>query len=110
MCVNSYRCKFKKPWDIECITPFLCLRQQLHSTSLRRFKHVNPLTFWKENERKFPVLAKLAREFFGVPSSSSPVERLFSIAGKVFTPDRCRLKDNRFEQLMFIRCNNTETD
>ena len=38
------------------------------------------------------------------------VERLFSIAGKVFTPDRCRLKDSRFEQLMFIRCNNTETD
>ena len=97
MCVNSYS-----------ITPFLCLRQQLHSTSLRRrFKHVNPLTFWKENERKFPVLAKLAREFFGVPSSSSPVEQLFSIAGKVFTPDRCRLKDSRFEQLI---CNNTETD
>ena len=35
-----------------------------------------------------------------------PVERLFSIAGKVFRPDRCRLTDHTFEILMFIRCNN----
>ena len=35
----------------------------------------------------------------------SAVERLFSIAGKVFRPDRCRLKDEMFERLMMIRCN-----
>ena len=68
----------------------------------------NPLQFWKENEKKYPVMAKLAKEVLGVPSSSSPVERLFSIAGKVFTPERCRLNDTRFEQLMFIRCNKQE--
>ena len=33
-------------------------------------------------------------------------ERLFSTAGKIFSPERYRLKDNRFEQLMFNRCNN----
>ena len=26
---------------------------------------------------------------------------------KLFIPARCRLKDKRFEQLMFIRCNNS---
>jgi hypothetical protein len=42
-----------------------------------------------------------------VLSSCAPVERLFSIVGKVFIPSRCRLNDSRFEQLMFIRCNNS---
>ena len=66
----------------------------------------NPFKFWKENEKKCPLMARLAREVLGVPSSSSPVERLSSMAGKVFTLERCRLTDTRFEQLMFIRCNN----
>ena len=66
----------------------------------------NPLQFWKENESRYSSLAKIAREVLGVPSSSAAVERLFSTAGKIFSPERCRLTDNRFEQLMFIRCNN----
>ena len=66
----------------------------------------DPANFWKEHQ--YQVLAKLAKEVLAVPASSAPVERLFSIAGKVFTPERCRLTDSRFEQLMFIRCNNKE--
>ena len=68
--------------------------------------NTNPTKFWKENEKKFPVLASLAKEVLSVPSSSSLVERLFSIEGKVFTPEQCRLTDKIFEELMFIRCNN----
>ena len=37
--------------------------------------------------------------------SSAAVERLFSIAGKIYQRDRCRLSDSRLEQLMFIRSN-----
>ena len=57
---------------------------------------VNPIDFWKKEKTKYPQLSKLA----------APVERLFSIAGKLFRPERCNLKDLRFEELMFIRCNN----
>ena len=69
----------------------------------------NPLTFWKENAKKYPLLSRLARDYLAIPSSSSPVERLFSIAGKIFRPERCQLSDDRFQQLMFIRCNNAHT-
>ena len=31
--------------------------------------------------------------------------RLFSIACKVFRPERCSLKDDTFEKLMMIKCN-----
>ena len=64
--------------------------------------------FWKEHQTMCPVLAKLAKEVLAVPASSAPVECLFSIVGKVFTPERCRLTDSRFEQFMFIRCNDKE--
>ena len=65
----------------------------------------NPAKCWQDNQKKYPLLSRLAKDVLGVLSSSGPVERLFSIAGKVFTPERCRLTDGRFSQLMFIRCN-----
>ena len=65
----------------------------------------DPLLFWKNNEDKYPTLAKLARTYLCIPASSAPVKRIFSIAGKIFRPERCRLKDDTFQQLMFVRCN-----
>ena len=69
----------------------------------------NPAKYWQDNQKKYPLLSRLAKDVLGVPSSSAPVERLFSIAGKVFTPERCCLTDSRFAQLMFIRCNQNYT-
>ena len=69
----------------------------------------DPAKYWKENQKKYLFLEVLARDVLEVPSSSAPVERLLSIAGKVFTPERCWLFDKRFEQLMFIRYNHAHT-
>ena len=67
----------------------------------------NPLEYWKINKEKYPKLATLSlcEKYMSVPATSAPVERLFSIAGKVFHPDRSRLSDKVFEQHMFIKCN-----
>lgn len=65
----------------------------------------DPLNFWKNNSERYPHLSKLSSIYLAVPASSAPVERLFSIAGNVFRPERCRLSDSTFEKLMFIRCN-----
>lgn len=69
---------------------------------------MDPLAFWREHAHKFPSLASIAPGYLSIPASSAPVERLFSIAGKVFRPERCELADSTFETLMFVRCNNSK--
>ena len=68
------------------------------------------LAFWKGHVNTFPSLAKMAMIYLNVPASSAPVERTFSIAGKVFRPDRCRLTDTNFERVMFVKCNDNTYD
>lgn len=65
----------------------------------------DPLAYWTSNEAQYPHLARLAAKYLAVPASSAPVERLFSIGGMTFRPDRCRLSDKVFQELMFIRSN-----
>ncbi|KAG0699580.1 Zinc finger BED domain-containing protein 4 [Chionoecetes opilio] len=65
----------------------------------------DPLGYWKAKQPEFPVLTRLAAKYLAMPATSAPVDQLFSLAGKLFRPDRCTLGDQRFEQLMMIRCN-----
>ena len=65
----------------------------------------NPLEFWKEHLDVYPTLAKVALEVLHVLASSSAVERIFSTAGLIYKLLRCRLFDERFEQLIFVKCN-----
>ena len=64
----------------------------------------NPLETWRQYEKDLPRIAKLARKYLCLAASSALVERLFSVAGKVFRPDRCRMSDKVFESLMMIKC------
>jgi hypothetical protein len=64
-----------------------------------------PLTYWREQTPKFPRLSTLARKYLAIPASSGPIERSFSKAGKIFTPQRTKMSDAHFSTLMFINCN-----
>ena len=66
---------------------------------------INVLSYWKQHASEFSTLSKLARQFNTIPALSAPVDRLFSVAGKIFRPDMCSLKDTTFETLMFLRMN-----
>ncbi|GBP03134.1 Zinc finger BED domain-containing protein 1 [Eumeta japonica] len=43
----------------------------------------NPLLWWNSKRNKYPILANFARKFLGIPSSSTPSERVFSTAGNL---------------------------
>ena len=53
----------------------------------------------------FPCLSTLAIKYLAAPVSSAPVERIFSVGGKIFPPGRCCLSDTTFQHLMFIKLN-----
>ena len=50
-------------------------------------------------------LALLARVIFPIPAASSKSERVFSVAGRVVTPDRNRLAPEMVEDLVTLKCN-----
>ncbi len=73
------------------------------SANLNKDKTV--LDFWRENEHRWPILANISKKILGVPASSAKVERIFSIAGHVFSLKRRRMKARIFESLVFAKLN-----
>jgi hypothetical protein len=64
-----------------------------------------PLKFWKSNQYKFPLLAKLAKKYLGIPASSAAVERMFSIAGHIFSLKRRNMGKKIFCELVLLKLN-----
>ena len=68
-------------------------------------KNKTVLDFWRENESRWPSLASIAKKVLAVPASSAGVERMFSIAGHVFSLKRRRIKARIYESLVFCKLN-----
>lgn len=62
---------------------------------------INILKWWKDHECSFPILSKMARDFFSIMPSSVPVERLFSDASLIVTKQRCSMK---YESIRTMLC------
>ena len=65
----------------------------------------DPGVFWKCHEKTCPELAAFAKYVLTSPTTSAPVERVFSICGNILAPNRRRLKYLNFIMLTFLRCN-----
>ena len=61
--------------------------------------------WWRENESRFPVLARVARRYLAAPCTSVASERLFSSAGQVYTDQRSRLAADKAEMIVFVKHN-----
>src|SRR6266498_3231953 len=68
-------------------------------------KNVNPLSWWKVNEKKFPFLSKVSKEYFGIAATSVLSERLFSDIGNLITTKHSSLKSEKVEKLIFLKRN-----
>jgi len=67
----------------------------------------DPLAWWKEEQAKYPTIARLAREFLAIPATSAPSERVWSRAAQVLTHKRSKIKSALSERIMFIRENSS---
>ncbi|KAJ8364858.1 hypothetical protein SKAU_G00136890 [Synaphobranchus kaupii] len=65
----------------------------------------NPLGWWARNEKQFPRLAKLAKSYLAIPATSTPSERVFSLAGNTITRQRSSLHPAHVDALIFLHAN-----
>jgi hypothetical protein len=63
------------------------------------------LNWWADNQKRFPNLAQMARQYMGCPASSATVERLFSVVGIAFSDKRKRASSSTLESLAFAQLN-----
>ena len=62
----------------------------------------NPLKWWKERDKFYPILSDLSCKLFSLPATSVPSERIFSCAGNVITEKRSRLLAQMLIDLFFV--------
>ena len=68
-------------------------------------RKTSPLSWWKERQNSYPILAQLARKYLAIPASSVPSERIFSLAGNLVTKKRVQLSPENINLLIFLHKN-----
>ena len=66
---------------------------------------LSPLLFWKRNERVYPKLSFLAKNFLTPNASSVPVEGLFSVMGLIKNSRRTSIAPYKLNKLTFVHDN-----
>jgi hypothetical protein len=61
------------------------------------------LMWWKKHEHIYPDLANMARDILAVPASGCPVERVFSISGRIARWERSSLRDSTISDSMMVK-------
>ncbi len=74
-------------------------------TCIDACSHQKPLLWWKNYEREFPILSKLARKYLCIPAKSVPSERAFNTAGHVENSKRACLLPENVDMLVFLTQN-----
>ena len=56
----------------------------------------------EKNEARYPTLSKMARKYLALPATSTPSERVFSIAGSIVIKKRACLLPENVNMLVFL--------
>ena len=86
------------PYEDE-LAEYLALPQIQNTCEWSGFK------WWAANKKRFPNLARMARQYLGCPASSATVERLFSVVGIAFSDLRKSAKSSTLESIAFAKLN-----
>lgn len=69
----------------------------------KRGEENDPLTWWKENASRYPILCRLARRYLCIQGSACASERIFSCGGLISTEKRSTLKSDKVEDMIFLQ-------
>jgi hypothetical protein len=68
-------------------------------------RSLDVLSYWKINQNRFKVLARIVKEIFSVQATSAPIERVFSVSGFLMRSHRSIFTYKNLSNLMFSKCN-----
>ena len=63
----------------------------------------NPLDFWKSHSKEFPLLYKLEKRIYSIPTTSCDVDRQCSNASLVMNQRRTNISPGQVENIFSIR-------
>lgn len=58
--------------------------------------------WWRQQERRFPKLRRVAQMILGIPATSAPSERVFSTAGCVISARRSNISPENVDNILFL--------
>ena len=64
-----------------------------------------PLSWWKDEQKRLPLLAKVARKYLCICATSVSSERIFSTGGNIVSDNRTCLKPHMIDYLVFLSKN-----
>lgn len=67
--------------------------------------NVCPMTWWRNNQHKYRVLAKLARKYLAIQGTSVASERVFSLAGHIINTKRTSLNETMVNMILCLNKN-----
>jgi hypothetical protein len=109
-------CNFARVCDITSHDQVPLLTSELYEYASRktagggderhRLKDTDPRAFRDGRKNMYPLLAKLARYIFAIPTSSAVSERALSIFDHMHTKKRNRLHTDKVTMLAYVYINN----
>ena len=67
---------------------------------MERKLELDVLAFWRANQFRYPILARMARDFLAIPVSTVASESTFSASGRVLDQQRSSLSKDTVEALI----------
>jgi len=96
---NNYKDEIINVVDAEL---FLYKREQYLPLKKADGSFNNPLDWWCLKQQQNPLLASIVMKVLAIPATSSPSERVFSVAGITIAKERSRLDPADAGELTFL--------
>ncbi|XP_067875292.1 E3 SUMO-protein ligase ZBED1-like [Heterodontus francisci] len=83
------------------------IHQQLESYLAEplRKRNTNPFDWWKNNEHRFPAVAKLAKQYLAIPATSVSATTAFFCSNSIPDQTRSALLPDDIDQILFLHKN-----
>ncbi|CAG8600367.1 7255_t:CDS:2 [Paraglomus occultum] len=83
-------------------SPSLANQVELYLTTMAE-EDADPLLWWKCNSERYPVLARISRDYFAVQATSVPCEQVFSVAKHTASEVRNRIDPQTARAILCLK-------